>query len=279
MRRLVVRGVMGGVVWVGGGGHRCRAWGPVMGSLVAVAGGGIRGGMCRRGYRHRLAGAGCRVLCPWPGLGGGGGGGVVWGWRCWWWGGRGWVLCWLGVWASLWVVWVLRVCAVWPLRFLTGCGAGVWVGGGRMSVRVGLWSVCNGWLLVDGARWYGVWVGGLLVVVGWGGRGWVLCRLGVRASLWVVWVLRVCAVWPLRFLTGCGAGVRVGGDRMSPRVGLWSVCDGWLLVDGARWYRVWVGGLLVVVGRPYSVLVLPVCVRGSSRVHGGVPWLVCRGPV
>ena len=70
-----------------------------------------------------------------------------------------------------------------------------------MSVWVGLWSVCNGWLLVDGARWYGVWVGGLLVVVGWGGRGWVLCWLGVRASLWVVWVLRVCAVWPLRFLT------------------------------------------------------------------------------
>ena len=134
MRRLVVRGVMGGVVWVGGGGHRCRAWGPVMGSLVAVAGGGIRGGVCRRGYRRRLAGAGCRVLCPWPGgwcslvwgVGGGaaGGGG---------WGGRGWVLCRLGVRASLWVVWVLRVCAVWPLRFLTGCGAGVRVGGGRMS--------------------------------------------------------------------------------------------------------------------------------------------------
>ena len=94
-------------------------------------------------------------------------------------------------------------------------------------------------------------MGGLLVVVGWGGRGWVLCWLGVRASLSVVWVLRVCAVWPLRFLTGCGAGVRVGGDRMSPRVGLWSVCDGWLLVDGARWYGVWVGGLLVVVGRSY----------------------------
>ena len=120
-----------------------------------------------------------------------------------------------------------------------------------MSVRVGLWSVCNGWLLVDGARWYGVWVGGLLVVVGWGRRGGVLCWLGVRASLWVVWVLRVCAVWPLRFLTGCGAGVRVGGGRMSPRVGLWSVCDGWLLVDGARWYGVWVGGLLVMVGRSY----------------------------
>ena len=69
-------------------------------------------------------------------ISGGGGGGVVWGWRCWWWGGRGWVLCLLGVWASLRVVWVLRVCAVRPLRFLTGCGAGVWVGGGRMSVRV-----------------------------------------------------------------------------------------------------------------------------------------------
>ena len=81
-------------------------------------------------------------------------------------GGAGWVLCWLGVWASLWVVWVLLVCAVRPLWLLGGCGAGVWVGGGRMGVWVGLWSVCNGWLLVVGARWYGVWVGGLLVVVG-----------------------------------------------------------------------------------------------------------------
>ena len=40
---------------------------------------------------------------------GGGRGGVVRGWRCWWWGGRGWVLCWLGVWASLWVVGVACV--------------------------------------------------------------------------------------------------------------------------------------------------------------------------
>ena len=107
----------------------------------------------------------------------------------------------------------------------------------------------------------------------------MLCWLGVRASLWVVWVLRVCAVRPLRFMTGCGAGVWVGGGRMSVRVGLWSVCNGWLLVDGARWYGVWVGGLLVVVGRSYQALVLLVCVRGSSRVHGGVPWLVCRGPL
>ena len=106
--------------------------------------------------------AACCVRGLVSGGGGGGwcGGGAVGGG-----GGRGWVLCWLGVWASLWVVWVLRVCAVRSLRFLTGCGAGVWVGGGRMDVWVGLWSVCNGWLLVDGARWYGVWVGGLLVVV------------------------------------------------------------------------------------------------------------------
>ena len=37
----------------------------------------MRGGVCRRGYRRLLAGAGCRVLRPWPGLGGGAGGGGV----------------------------------------------------------------------------------------------------------------------------------------------------------------------------------------------------------
>ena len=160
MRRLVVRGVMGGVVWAVGG------WGLVMGFLVAVVGGGTGGGLCRRGHQHQLVGeaAACCVCGLVPA--GGRGGGVVWGWHCWWWGGRGWVLCWLGVWASLWVVWVLRVCAVRSLRPLAGCGYEVWVRGGRMGVRVGLWSVCNGWLLVDGARWYGVWMGGLLVVVG-----------------------------------------------------------------------------------------------------------------
>ena len=80
-----------------------------------------------------------------------------------------------------------------------------------MSVRVGLWSVCNGWLPVDGACWYGVQVGGLLVVVGWGGRGWVLCRLGGPGVPGVVWVLRVCAVWALAVLdwSRCrGAGGR-----------------------------------------------------------------------
>ena len=73
----MVWGVMQGVVWVGGGGRRCRVWGPVMGFLVAVTGGGIPGGVCRRGHRRQLAGAGCRVLRLWPGLGGGRGGGGV----------------------------------------------------------------------------------------------------------------------------------------------------------------------------------------------------------
>ena len=91
---------------------------------------------------------------------------MVWGWRRWWWGGRGWVLCWLGVWTSCQVVWVLRLRAVRSLRSLAGCGAEVRLGGGRMGVQAGLWSVGNGWLPVDGARWHGVWVGGLLVVVG-----------------------------------------------------------------------------------------------------------------
>ena len=113
---------------------------------------------------NRLVGA--AVCCVCGLVSGGGRGGVVWRWHCWWAGGRGWVLCWLGVRASLWVVWVFRVCAVRSLWSLADGEAEVWVGGGRMGVRVGLWSVCNGWLLVDGARWYGVWVGGLLVVVG-----------------------------------------------------------------------------------------------------------------
>ena len=43
MRRLVVRGVIGGVVWVRGGGHRCRVWSLVMGLvLVAAARGNSR---------------------------------------------------------------------------------------------------------------------------------------------------------------------------------------------------------------------------------------------
>ena len=66
------------------------------------------------------------------------------------------------------VNWLVLAAACCVRGVVSGGGGGgvVWVGGGRMSVRVGLWSVCNGWLLLDGARWYGVWVGGLLVVAG-----------------------------------------------------------------------------------------------------------------
>ena len=35
-----------------------------------------------------------------------------------------------------------------------------------MGIRTGLWSVRSGWLPVDGVCLYGVWVGGLLVMVG-----------------------------------------------------------------------------------------------------------------
>ena len=91
---------------------------------------------------------------------------MVWGRHCWWWGGRGWLLCWLAVWAPRRVVSALRVCAVRSLWSLAGCGAEVRVGGGRLGIRSGLWSVGSGWLLVDGACWHGVRVEGLLVVVG-----------------------------------------------------------------------------------------------------------------
>ena len=114
---------------------------------------------------NRLVGAAACCVCGLV-LGGGGRGGVVWGWHCWCRGGRGWVLRRLGVWVSLWVAWVLRVRPVPSLWFPAGCGVEVLVGGGRMGVRVGLRSGGNGWLPVDGARWYGVRVGGLLVVVG-----------------------------------------------------------------------------------------------------------------
>ena len=41
-----------------------------------------------------LVGAAACFVCGL--LSGGGRGGVVWGWHCWWWAGRGWVLRWLG---------------------------------------------------------------------------------------------------------------------------------------------------------------------------------------
>ena len=158
----MVRGVMGGVVWVGESGRRCRAGGVVMGCLLVAAGGRTRGGACRRGHRNQSVGPPCDASAAWSRGGGGwfgastvGGGG-----------GRGRVLCSLGVWASRRVVWVLHVRAVRSLWSLAGCGAEVRLGGGRLGIRAGLWSVGSGWLPVDGASWHGVWVGWLLVVVG-----------------------------------------------------------------------------------------------------------------
>ena len=55
MRRLVVRGVMGAVVWVGGGGRPCRVWGLVMGFFLVAAGERTRVGVCWRGHRNQSA--------------------------------------------------------------------------------------------------------------------------------------------------------------------------------------------------------------------------------
>ena len=79
-------------------------------------------------------------------------------------GGRGWMLCWTGVLASHRVVWVLRARVVQFLQSLAGrC---VEVGGGCRGIPVKLWSVGIGWLLVHGACWHGLRVGGLPMVVG-----------------------------------------------------------------------------------------------------------------
>ena len=59
---------------------------------------------------------------------------------------------------------MLRVRVVLLSPFLAG--RGVEVGGGCLGMRVGLWSVGSGWLLVNGARWHALRVGGLPVVAG-----------------------------------------------------------------------------------------------------------------
>ena len=131
-----------------------------------AAGGETCGGVCRRGHRIQTAGWGLRPVRLWPGLRRG----------------RGWVVCGRHRWCSGGAG--LGVALVGSLGVPLGCvgaacacstvlvvpdwwGAEVWVGGGRMGIRAGLWSVGSGWLPVDCACWYGVWVGGLLVVVGW----------------------------------------------------------------------------------------------------------------
>ena len=98
----------------------------------------------------------------------------------------------------------------------------------------------------------------------------MLCLLGVCASRWAVWVLRVRALRSLWSLAGCCTEVQVGGGRMGIRAGLWFVGSRWLPVDGACWHGVWLEGLLVVVVR-----VRP----PPPRFCGCVQWSVCREPV
>ena len=80
-----------------------------------------------------------------------------------------------------------------------------------MGDRLGLWSIGNGWLPVDGACWYGLWVGGLLVVTG--RSYWVSGLVGVRARLpagpWGCTVPRVS--WACVVGAVGGAGSRGGG--------------------------------------------------------------------
>ena len=92
-------------------------------------------------------------------------------------------------------------------------------------------------------------VGVALLVVGGAGVGVVLAGgLGVPVGRVGVACVRRAALAVLDWLWYRG----VGGRRPHGCVGgTVAVCNGWLLVDGARWYGVWVGRLLVVVGRSY----------------------------
>ena len=93
-------------------------------------------------------------------------------------------------------------------------------------------------------------VGVALLVVGGAGVGVVLAGgLGVPVGRVGVACVRRAALAVLDWLWCRGA---VGRRLHEPPGGaVVRLCDGWLLVDGARWYGVWVGGLLVVVGRSY----------------------------
>ena len=114
------------------------------------------------------------------------------------------------------------------------------VGGGIDVNWLVLAAACCVRGLVSGGGAGGVGVGVALLVVGGAGVGVVLAG-GLGVPVGRVGVPCVCAVRPLRFLTGCGAGVWVGSGCMSVLVGLWSVCNG---VAAGRWCSlVWgVGG-------------------------------------
>ena len=123
------------------------------------------------------------------------------------------------------------------------------VGGGIDVNWLVLAAACCVRGLVSGGGRGGGGVGVALLVVGGAGVGVVLAGdLGVPVGRVGVACVRRAALAVLDWLWCRGVGER---RPHGCRVGLWSVCNGWLLVDVARSYGVWVGGLLVVVGRSY----------------------------
>ena len=241
VQRLMVRGVMAGVVWVGEGGRRCRVWGPVMGFTVAVAG--------RGDTRWRVSAGGstsigwCWLLCCVRGLvSGGGAGGVVWGWHCWWWAGAGVGVVPAGGLGAL----VHRVGVVCVPRAVLAVPGWLWcrgVGGWRPRGRPAgavvrmLWVAAGGWcsLVWDVGGGAAAGGGALLLIPD------VACvRARLPAGPWGCTVARVS--WARVVGAADGAGPRGGG----------------------------VEGVLVVCGTP--ALVGVVVEAGGCGICDGVVW-------
>ena len=105
----------------------------------------------------------------------------------------------------------------------------------------------------------------------------MLCWTGVWAAQRVVLVLCVRVGRSSRFLAG--RGVEVGDGCLGIQRGLWSVGSRWLLVDGARWHELRVGGCQWWWGAPCRLFVLLVRVHGPLWVYWGVWWPECCEPV
>ena len=133
---------------VGGGGKGGSRW-------CSSAGGG--GGAASRGSQ-----CGVSVVRSW--WGGAGGGGELWGWHCWWRGGRGWVLFWMGVLTSCRILSALCVPVMRVSRPLAG--RGIEVRGVCSGIRLGLWLVGGRRLLMGDAHKQGLRLRGLSVVDG-----------------------------------------------------------------------------------------------------------------
>ena len=140
------------------------------------------------------------------------------------------------------------------------------VGGGININWLVLAAVCCVLGLVSGGGAGGGGVGVALLVVGGagvrvvlaGGLGALVGRLGVA-----------CVGRAFLAVPGWLWCRGVGGRRPHGRsVGLWSVCYGWLLVDGARWYGMWVWG---AAGGGGALLLGPGLAGVRGRLPAG-PW-------